>query len=633
MDRLGLLFPRLGGCISDGSHQNRRTGSSSHGPVRESLRSLVADASPALLEAGVLLLAATLLAIAGVALIFLLGGRSHPKPTEAQRARRRRLAARAFVASVALPLSATGAAVLLVLWAQPALGSRSEVLLALVAGSAGGILAGLLGALAAAGPAVAVDPLDTETARHARQRDLGREVAIATGSAGIALAVFMGLYLAEAGHSPPMAAAALGAVLAAFGARAASPWSAGGEAPPEDLTAERAVGLGAATAARSYALLEAALVAAVLLAYVPSVVRFLEPNAILYPAVALGVVSVATLVGLATALIAPAGNSWVRSHVPLVAATAFSTVGLLAADSAFFYGNLGLWLSSLSGLVGAFVLVEAMGWFGDRPDQGIRPPKLWAVGPAVSVWLLVAVIAVAFALANWTPGTGSWTIDPYLGYYGVALAGVSMAGMAVALHPLRTAAQPIDPVDLDVDGPGARRLARGLDATHLVAATLSALTLVGAALFLDPLEYGATPTELLGRFGWTDPSFLLGLLLGATVPFLLLVATSHSPEGAAIGPAGHRRGPAFRDLIALWLGAIAVPVAVVIVFGPAAMVGSVYATAIVSLAWAVGGERESSADTTFHDRRVALELLILGGALSGLVVGGVWFAQSVVGSL
>jgi len=231
-------------------------------------------------------------------------------------------------------------------------------------------------------------------------------------------------------------------------------------------------------------------------------------------------------------------------------------------------------------------------------------------------------------LGGWGGPSGAWTADPYLGGYGLALATVGAVGATAALSPLSYVRPPSG------SPPGVRA---GLATARLLPVVLVALLMGSVFVYLEPLEYGFSPGDLLIQFSWTRPSFLAGLLVGLSLPLLALAGsgavesvTSESvTEPMATGTRSTVRWAALGGLGLLG------PVVVSVLLGPAATVGALYGWALTTLFAGIMASGLATSDRDLVASTVSenLEGLLLLAAATILAFGGLWFSSALWGAL
>ncbi|MCI4360356.1 MAG: hypothetical protein L3J91_01495, partial [Thermoplasmata archaeon] len=351
--------------------------------------------------------------------------------------------------------------------------------------------------------------------------------ALAAGVGGAALLTSVALYLAVGGHVPGMIGAVLGAALAALAARAARVGQPTFVVP--DPTIARQVAwvrsMAPPTMVRAtdlYLLFLFSTVGTALIAYVPSEIRLVQPNAVLFPFAALSVVFVAGLLALPFAVGDDRPSGSLR-RVAEIGPAAFGAVGLLALVPPYLPGGRGLFFGCLVGLLGGTVVVLAEKL--RRPRPGLeRTPRRVARVAGVGFWS-AAIVLGALSLSNGDGLVAVASAAPTVGLYGLGLASVSVSGLFggfVALDLGGRFSASLDPWGeagaipsvAPVGFPVGVRLGLAL------AAGLGGAVLVGGFLFLVPLEAGVAPGSLLAVAGITEPRVLLGGAGGVALAFV-----------------------------------------------------------------------------------------------------------------
>ena len=385
------------------------------------------------------------------------------------------------------------------------------------------IFAGAIGGLLAAAATAALvrltpDPRRDLEIRPNEPRQIRREwmvaTAVASAAGGLAVGTLVLLYLAFDGHVPTMIGVALGGGLAALAGRART----GGE-PGAPLRGTGSVALPVrATMARAldlYSILLCAGVGSALLAYVPSVVRTLHPNAVLFPILALAATLLASVVG-ATFGAVVASPSRGSSAVATAAIVALSGVALLAVVPSFLDGSATLLASAVCGSVGGGAIFLASGFWRSAtsaPQSGAQRLGL----PFVTA--MVVLLAFRFGSGAWIGGS---VTDPSLGAYGLGLASVALAGALGGLlvvdtqRRLHSSAETI--MNPAASSPALEVPWASVDLAGALALVLGSIVLLLAALALIPLEIGVAPVDLVGMTVLSAPGLLVALVIGMALP-------------------------------------------------------------------------------------------------------------------
>jgi K(+)-stimulated pyrophosphate-energized sodium pump len=367
-------------------------------------------------------------------------------------------------------------------------------------------------------------------------------------------------------------------------------------------------------------------VAAMLLGELLVDVRRAFPSAALLPLALCGCGLLASVVGTAFVRMGRRGSIRRALYRGLAATVLFAAVGFYAVVRWLMNGSLGVFLATLSGLAMVVALVASTNYYTSsrfRPVSRIARSAQAGAGPVVitgisvglaSVWLpgltIAAGMLVAFAATGWTGGQ----VDPALGLYGIGLAATSMlAVMAIIIS--------IDAFGPIADNAGgiaemsglprkARKVTDALDAVGnttkavtkgyaIGSAALASLSLFAGYTLAAADQLGITWGELTQRLTLDQPLVLVGLLVGALLPFLftslLMNAVSVAAQavvfevrrqfaeipGLIQGTARPEYGTcvsiltstALRQLVVPGTISILVPLVVGIVLGPVALAG------------------------------------------------------------
>ena len=309
-------------------------------------------------------------------------------------------------------------------------------------------------------------------------------------------------------------------------------------------------------------------------AFVPSnpVFRSIVPDSLLMP----------LLFGAAATFAAATGVAVDRIHGPYhwgVAAAGIAAVVAASAAVGNWSWDLGLALAVTAGWLGAGTTLYAIRFAvyetGQADALGRAGPALGVIGSISrglqSAGLMILGVAGVALIAD----AAVLTFAPD-GTFGILLAGVGATGAALGLGGVQVGTGP---------GGGPRHIPEAFDSVALAWAPLVAVfALVGVL----PSVIGVPGPVLDSRLTLGVPGTLVGLVLGAIVPFYLAAA-------------GVPNGDATRER--LRRGAVAaVPVAVVVsaavALGPAALVGAVLGAALTGIPlgvfWAAAREATAS---------------------------------------
>ncbi|MCI4325039.1 MAG: hypothetical protein L3K00_04035 [Thermoplasmata archaeon] len=308
------------------------------------------------------------------------------------------------------------------------------------------------------------------------------------------------------------------------------------------------------------------------------VLRSIVPDALLLPLLAAAASVVGGLVGLTVDRL----PLHYRLGVPaaMVAGVALSA----AAVAEWMPKEPSIALALAAGWLGAGSLAYAPRWAVLEPAQAIASaragPALGVIGSVSGGLRAVGAAVLAFGVAVWVAYEAFRLLLPD-GTFGVGLAATSAAVGAAALASVRIGAGPAG-----TSRPSA-------EVFDVVATGWAALSVLFALPLIVPALTGI-PSEVLGtQLGLGTPTTLSGLVLGATLPFLL------ASSGAA------SRGSHRWDVARRWGAALApaiVATVAVVVFGPAAIVALVLGALLTGVPlgtfWAAAREATASIAAT-----------------------------------
>jgi hypothetical protein len=294
-------------------------------------------------------------------------------------------------------------------------------------------------------------------------------------------------------------------------------------------------------------------------AFVPSspVFRSIVPDALLMP----------LLFGAAATFAGAVGVSVDRIHGPYhfgVAAAGVAAVLAASAAVATWSWDLGLALAVTAGWLGAGTTLYAIRFaVYERPQAGAigrAGPALGVIGALSrglqSAGLMILAVAGVALIAD----AAVLTLAPD-GTFGILLAAVGATGAALGLGAVQVGTGP---------GGGPRHIPEAFDSVAMSWAPLAAVFALAALL---PSVVGVASPVLDSRLTLGVPGTLVGLVLGAIVPFYL--ASAGRPT------TGTRRGRVVRG------GVAAAPVAAVtfaaLALGPAAAVGTILGAALTGI--------------------------------------------------
>jgi len=367
-------------------------------------------------------------------------------------------------------------------------------------------------------------------------------------------------------------------------------------------------------------------VAAMLLGDLIDEVRAVFPNAVLYPLAISGCGILATLAGIPFVRMTSRGTITGALYRGLAATLACAVLGFYLLDRWLMGGDLGVFLATLSGLVVVAALVVLTNYYTSsrfRPVARIAGAAEAGAGPVIitgmsvglaSVWLPGLVVAAGMLAAFFATGWTGGQVDAQLGLYGIGLAAASMVavmGMIISIDAFgpivdnaggiaEMAALPAETratTDaLDVVGNTTKAITKGY---AIGSAALATLSLFAAYTFATADSLGIAWTELTHRLTIDNPLVVVGLLVGALLPFFftsfLMNAVSVAAQavvfevrrqfdeipGLAQGTARPEYGTcvtivtttALRQLIVPGAIAIGVPLTVGFLLGPVALAG------------------------------------------------------------
>jgi hypothetical protein len=517
------------------------------------------------LELLVLLLSAGCLALSGVLAIYLIEPRDPTPDPKAERFRFRPLARELLLPPVAAVLVATTLLAGVIDLLPLKIGSAHDVDLALLVGAFGGLAVGLfaLGVTFLTPRPATERPIGLPSDLRSR-RGWAASTSIIAGAGSAALLTLVGLYTLLDGREPAMIAAALGAAVAALAARTTGrvvPTDPGSSSSATLRSAwiRSAASLAVPRALDLYLIVLLAATGASVLAFVPSEIRELQPNAVFFPMAALAAVFVASLLAIPFGIGEDAPTGSFR-RVSELGPAAFGFIALLAITPPYLPGGLGLFLSGATGLVGgtAIVLLWSAGRASVAASHGTARIARALVPPIV----LAATVALAYWLATLSLGGSIDLSTPSLGLYGVALASVTMVapfGGFVALDlggrlaaSLNGAGEALDEAQPEVKR---LRFTAAVRVGAIAASGLAALVLLSGFVALVPLEAGVAPGVLVASLtGGSEARLLGGVALGLLVPVLTAAVLAYRSPGGFVNP-----GSADREAIRVRLGRSAGP--------------------------------------------------------------------------
>jgi len=276
------------------------------------------------------------------------------------------------------------------------------------------------------------------------------------------------------------------------------------------------------------------------------------PHAVLFPLVVCGWGIVSTIIGAAFVRMRPGGSIMGGLYQGLAVTTGLGIIGLYILDALLMNGSPGVFVATVLGLVVMVCVVLVTDYYTGtnyRPVQKIAEAAQSGGGPVVisglsvgleSTWIsglvIVGAILGSFFALGWS-ATGA-VIDTsqfgYFGLYGIGLAASSMlavTGMIISIDsfgPITDNAGGIaemanlpaeargvtDP--LDAVGNTTKAVTKGY---AIGSAALAALALFAAYGFAAANASGVSYTAWVTALTITNPLVVVGLILGALLPF------------------------------------------------------------------------------------------------------------------
>jgi|HubBroStandDraft_2_1064218.scaffolds.fasta_scaffold51258_2 hypothetical protein len=313
---------------------------------------------------------------------------------------------------------------------------------------------------------------------------------------------------------------------------------------------------------------------AVATAFVPTaaVFRAIVPDALLMPLAFGAVATVGGAIGVAVD----------RIHGPYhwgVAAAGIAAFGITVAAAVAWYWNLGIALAVTAGWLGAGTTLYALRFAVYETAQadavGRAGVALGVIGSIANGLQSVGLMILAVAGSALIAVAAILTFAPD-GTFGLLLAGVGATGAALGLGGLQVGTGPTG---------GPRHIPEAFDT---VAMTWAPLTAVFALAATVPSITGVPSEIVAANLTLGVPGTLVGLVLGALVPFVVASAGRPPP-----GVVPNRRAR---------LAVATVPAGVVLVaslaLGPGAAIGAVFGAALtgvpLGLFWAATREATAS---------------------------------------
>ncbi|MCL5009722.1 MAG: sodium-translocating pyrophosphatase [Candidatus Parvarchaeota archaeon] len=293
--------------------------------------------------------------------------------------------------------------------------------------------------------------------------------------------------------------------------------------------------------------------AAMLLAYLigsPSIYSIFSsmfPNAVLYPLLVSAWAIVATIIGTFFVRMGKKSTIMGALYKGLIATTITGIIGLYLLDYLFMNGNLGIFFSTVVGLIVMILIVVVTDYYTSaeyKPVHKIADASRAGAGPTVisglsvglqSVWMPAIIVTGGILLAYLAAGwNGFSSPNTYLGLYGIGLAAASMlsvTGMIISIDafgPITDNAGGIaemsnlpakarnitDP--LDAVGNTTKAITKGY---AIGSAVLAALALFAAYTFAVASQSGQSWPSFTSSLTLGNPLIVAGLVIGASLPF------------------------------------------------------------------------------------------------------------------
>ena len=361
--------------------------------------------------------------------------------------------------------------------------------------------------------------------------------------------------------------------------------------PSSDPTApELAAGSlrGASAATEPYLWMLTAGTAAMYLVYASSTIRFVYPNALLFPLVAAATVAFGSLAGVGLIALEPRDERPGSFLFPLLGGGGLAGLGLLVVAGSYMAGSLAIGLCAIAGV--AMAAMIALSTRSGATESGGRALVRLGAPPAL--------VGIGLVVAYYMAGTGTirWgaTPDAYLGMFGVGVLAVAMASASAVAMVFRhrerierstvAVAQSIslDPGPSRSSPDAAVRHRRIGEAVPASAAFVAVLSLLGALVFGAPILLGVSPavfSSAIRLAQWPIVASFLAGGLGA-VTYLMWWKSSRASDGEAWG-AG--RGAGIGPRSAGLAGSVFVAIGWGLLFGPASLLVALlgYSTAIL----------------------------------------------------
>ena len=289
-------------------------------------------------------------------------------------------------------------------------------------------------------------------------------------------------------------------------------------------------------------------VGVMVLAYLLGDLRAVFPNAVRYPIAICGLGILASIAGTELGAHAGGRHSPARAlYVALGGALAIAAIGLWLLARCLMAGDAGVLIATLVGLaevVALVVLTNAYTSAGHRAVRRIVAAAEAGAGPVVitgwsvglrSVWLPGLAIAAGVLVAFFATGWTAHGVDAELGLYGIGLAATSMLAVMGIIVTLDAFGPVVDnaggiaelaalPAEtravtdaLDAVGNTTKAITKGY---AIGSAALAALTLFAAFTLAVADRLHVAWPELTARLTLGNPLIVVGLFVGALLPFV-----------------------------------------------------------------------------------------------------------------
>jgi len=282
-------------------------------------------------------------------------------------------------------------------------------------------------------------------------------------------------------------------------------------------------------------------------------------NAVIFPFALGGIAVLATIIGINFAKLPKSGSITMALYRAQGVTMLISAVGFWFANQYMMDGNVGIYLSAMVGLVVTFLLTVVTEYYTSTAYEPVKKTaKASETGAATNIIMGLAVGMRSTALPVTIIVGAMFASGYFAGIYGIAIAAVSMlssTGMVIAMDtygPITDNAGGIAEMahlpkevrvitdKLDAVGNTTKAVTKGY---AIGSAALAAVVLfqayydtviTHAGTKLTTMLGGVVPIPLAMQFQITNPTLIIGLFIGAALPFLF---SSFLME--AVGRAAH----------------------------------------------------------------------------------------------